>query len=117
MEPITSFDNALHQAVMTILEKVEYLDAKLSKIFCPENEKDATVWLNVAELQNYLPSHPKKQTIYSWTCTRKIPFHKKGRSIMFDKSEIDSWLQSNEHIKSIDEIEREAAEFIRNKSK
>lgn len=117
MEPITSFDNVLHQAVMTILEKVEYLDAKLSKIFSPEHEKVIPAWLNVAELQNYLPSHPKKQTIYSWTCTRKIPFHKKGRSIMFNKSEIDVWLQDSEHIKSLDEIERAAQEFVTKKRK
>lgn len=44
-----------------------------------------------------------------------IPFHKKGRSIMFDKAEIDAWLQKSDYMKPVDEIEQEAKSFINNK--
>lgn len=71
-------------------------------------------WLNVTQLCEYLPSHPKKQTIYSWTSKKRIPYHKKGRSIMFDKGEIDAWLLDGEHFKSESDIEREAKEFVIN---
>lgn len=117
METTLITDTALHKTVMALMEKVDLIDAKLSKMFASTHVRDEQIWLNVSELQAYLPSHPKTQTIYSWTCTRKIPFHKKGRSIMFDKAEIDAWLQDSEHIKSTEEIEREALEFINNKRK
>lgn len=47
----------------------------------------------------------------------RVPFHKKGRSIMFDKKEIDQWLQSGSHYKSQQEIEDEARSFIESKKK
>lgn len=110
-------DTTLQKVVKVLMEKIDALDAKLTKMFTPPHGEAEHIWLNVSELQEYLPSHPKKQTIYSWTSTRKIPFHKKGRSIMFDKAEIDTWLQDSEHIKSVEEIEREALEFINKKCK
>lgn len=105
------------KVVKALIEKLDSIDAKLSKMFASSQDEAGHTWLNVFELQNYLPSHPKKQTIYSWTSTRKIPFHKKGRSIMFDKAEIDAWLQDSEHVKSTEDIAREAIEFINNKRK
>lgn len=109
--------NDVHKMLQYLIEKVEDLGIKIANIYTFGHPKEDINWLNIDELQQYLPSHPKKQTIYTWTSTRKIPFHKKGRSIMFDKDEIDAWLQDSEHIKSIDEIEREAQKFIKSKSK
>ena len=115
MIPIT--DTTLDMFFKILMEKIDTLDEKFSNMFGSARDKKKSSWLNVSELQAYLPSHPKKQTIYSWTSTRKIPFHKKGRSIMFDKAEIDAWLQDSEHVQSIDEIEQEAQKFFNNKSK
>lgn len=117
MANIPTTDTALHKVVNVLMEKIDAIDTKLSKMFAHSQDEAEHIWLNVSELQNYLPSHPKKQTIYSWTSNRKIPFHKKGRSIMFDKAEIDAWLQDSDHIKSIEDIERDALEFINNKHK
>ena len=47
-------------------------------------------WLSVSELSEYLPTHPVEHTIYCWTSNKQIPFHKKGKRIMFLKSEIDA---------------------------
>ena len=110
-------DTTFHKVMKVLMDKIDSIDAKLSKMFASSQDEAEHTWLNVFELQNYLPSHPKRQTIYSWTSTRKIPFHKKGRSIMFDKAEIDAWLQDSEHIKSTEDIEREAMKFINNKRK
>ena len=117
MEKKTKTDTSFHKDMKAFMKKLDSIDAKLSKMFASSQDEAEHTWLNVFELQNYLPSHPKRQTIYSWTSTRKIPFHKKGRSIMFDKAEIDAWLQDSEHIKSVEEIEREAMKFINNKRK
>lgn len=45
---------------------------------------------NIEELTQYL-SIPKA-TLYTWTHQKKIPFIKIGRSIRFDKAEIDEWV-------------------------
>ena len=114
IEEITTFEN-LPKMMATLLQKVEGLYDRLDSIIRPPQEPESKLWLNVSELQAYLPSHPKRQTIYSWTSSRLIPFHKKGRSIMFDKNEIDAWLLDSEHMKSISDLEREANDFVKNK--
>ena len=58
-------------------------------------------WLSVSELSEYLPTHPVEHTIYCWTSNKQIPFHKKGKRIMFLKSEIDEWMQDNNSLCSI----------------
>ena len=63
------------------------------------------------ELCEYLPSHPAEQTVYGWTSCHQIPFHKRGKRIMFLKSEIDAWLHDGKR-KSQKELAEEAAQFI-----
>ena len=105
------------ETLTLIISKLDSLKEQLSSIAHFSTESKMVEWLNVTELCEYLPSHPREQTVYSWTCSRKIPFHKKGRSIMFDKKEIDQWLQSGSHYKSQQEIEDEARSFIESKKK
>ncbi len=109
--------NDVPATLKAILSKVIALEERLIGIEHLSTEDEKVEWLNVAELCKYLPSHPREQTVYSWTCSRKIPFHKKGRSIMFDKKEIDQWLQNNSHYKSEQDLEDEAKSFIENKKK
>lgn len=71
-------------------------------------------WMNLRELCDYLPSHPAAQTVYGWTSCHLIPFHKKGKRIMFLKEEIDTWLHEGK-IKSHKELSKEAEEFIKSK--
>ena len=42
------------------------------------------------------------------------PFHKRGKRIMFLKSEIDAWLRDGK-VKSEKDLEDEAARFIKSK--
>ena len=51
-----------------------------------------------------------------WTSCHQIPFHKKGKRIMFLKSEIDDWLHDGK-MKSQKELEYEAEKFIKPKRK
>ena len=71
-------------------------------------------WMNLKELCDYIPSHPAEQTVYGWTSCHLIPFHKRGKRIMFLKSEIDEWLHAGK-IKSEKDLEDEAAQFIKSK--
>ena len=109
--------NDVPEALSILLSKVEELDTKVNRLVSPNDRKDETIWLNLAELIEYLPTHPAEQTIYSWTSSKKIPFHKKGRRILFNKKEIDEWLQKNDYHKSEIDLEQEALEFINNKRK
>lgn len=108
---MATFENMPHM-LANLTDMVKELCGKVECLTRPEVAENGTQWFNVEELCAYLPSHPRKQTIYSWTSTRRIPFHKKGRSIMFDKAEIDEWLKNNEYMKSVDEIEQEAKSFV-----
>lgn len=112
-QTVTNTD--LSSALALIISRFDALDKKVSSLSHFSTEVKKVEWLNVSELCDYLPSHPREQTVYSWTSSRKIPFHKKGRSIMFDKKEIDAWLEDSDHIKSTEDLDREAYEFVNNK--
>lgn len=93
------------KALAYLIEKVEELDRKLESLGdASSSGKD--VWMGIKELYAYLPTRPATQTVYGWTS----PFHKKGKRIMFLKSEIDKWL-IGEQLKSIREIEADAEAF------
>jgi len=47
---------------------------------------------NVDELSRYL--NVPLPTLYTWTHQRKIPHFKVGRSVRFDRVEIDMWLEA-----------------------
>ena len=47
-------------------------------------------FMNVKELSEYLSVRP--QTIYKWTCYRKIPYYKIGRLPKFDIEEVERWI-------------------------
>ena len=68
--------------------------------------------MNLKELCEYLPSHPGGTDRFTgWTSCHQIPFHKRGKRIMFLKSEIDAWLHDGKR-KSQKELAEEAAQFI-----
>ncbi len=105
----------LPRIVLNLAMRIEELCGKINKVL-PQVEISSEKWFSVDELREYLPQHPVRQTIYGWTCNAIIPFHKKGKSLRFKKSEIDKWLNEG-YCSDIREIEKEAEEFINNKRK
>ncbi len=49
-------------------------------------------FLTVEELSEYLGT--PMPTLYTWTHQKKIPHLKLGRTLRFDRLEIDGWLES-----------------------
>lgn len=98
-------------AIMGILKKLSLLEEKINGIFEHVQSEKEDTWFTVTELCAYLPTHPVEHTIYCWTSNRGIPYHKRGKRIMFLKSEIDEWLKENKS-KSMNEIQREAEEYV-----
>lgn len=107
------FDD-LPKAISWMMNKLKELDLKLDGIASLPKDEPKEQWFNLKELCNYLPSHPAEQTVYGWTSCHQIPFHKKGKRIMFLKSEIDTWLHESK-IKSPKELEVDALQYAKSK--
>lgn len=106
--------NDMPQLMSDVLAKLKELDEKMDRL-APSVKADEPQWFNVSALIDYLPNHPAEQTIYGWTSAMKIPFHKRGKSILFNKAEIDEWLNDSTHHKSVQELERDAMSYISSK--
>ena len=63
-------------------------------------EPNASEWLSLDELCNYLPDKPSKHTIYKYVSRLEIPFHKDKKKLRFKKSEISDWLNANGAVQS-----------------
>jgi|WetSurMetagenome_2_1015567.scaffolds.fasta_scaffold15477_4 hypothetical protein len=101
--------NDVPKAVAHLINKVERIETLLNTKQPQTQEGDR--WLNLDDLCKYHPDHPAKPTVYGWIGQRSIPYHKKGKKLMFLKSEIDSWLKEGRR-KTAAEIQAEAAQFI-----
>ena len=106
--------NDMPQMLAVMYAKLNELGDKVDKLV-PPKQREEPQWLNVAALIEALPTHPADQTIYGWTSARKIPFHKNGKNVIFNKAEIEEWLKSGTYRKSEADLEQEAISFIYNK--
>ena len=97
----------LPKAMSWMMDKLNKLDSKIDGLNNIPQVRPADQWMNLKELCEYLPSHPAEQTVYGWTSCHQIPFHKRGKRIMF----IDTWLHDGKR-KSQKELAEEAAQFI-----
>ena len=104
--------NELPQAVAQLINKVDRIETLLTEKQPEPQERDQ--WMNITDLCAYHPDHPAKPTVYSWIGQRSIPYHKKGKKLMFLKSEIEAWLKASRR-KTAAEIHAEAEEYIRNR--
>jgi uncharacterized coiled-coil protein SlyX/predicted DNA-binding transcriptional regulator AlpA len=104
------------KAMSWMMDKLNELDSKIDGLNNSPQTPPSEIWMNLKELREYLPSHPAEQTVYGWTSCHQIPFHKKGKRIMFLKSEIDDWLHDGK-MNLQKELEQEAENFIKSKRK
>ena len=105
----------LPKALSWVIDKLIQLDLKIDNLASTSQLPPAEQWMNLKELCEYLPSHPAEQTVYGWTSCHLIPFHKKGKRIMFLKSFINLWLRESK-MKSSYELERDAKQFVQSKN-
>ena len=114
MEDMNITFEDLPKAMSWMMDKLNKLDSKIDSLNNIPQVRPADQWMNLKELCEYLPSQPAEQTVYGWTSCHQIPFHKRGKRIMFLKSEIDAWLRDGK-VKSEKDLENEAARFIKSK--
>ena len=104
----------LQKEMSLMMDKLNKLDSKIDGLNNIPLVRPADQWMNLKKLCEYLPSHPAEQTVYGWTSCHQIPFHKRGKRIMFLKSEIDAWLHDGKR-KSQKELAEEAVQFVNSK--
>jgi excisionase family DNA binding protein len=90
-----SFDFLIQQAVEKALMNVSepLLESVVDRIISRkiiENKDEPLTIDQAAEL-----IHKKKQTIYSYCSSGKIPFHKNGNHNIFFRSELVEWLKTS----------------------
>ena len=95
----------VNEAVQSALE--QHQETAVTEL--NESNQKAEV-LNADQAAEFL--HIAKQTLYSMTSRRKIPFYKNGKKILFRKGELKEWLNSGKH-DQISKIEKDARSYVR----
>lgn len=93
-----------------ILERLDRIENAITKLNIDTTIAEVNHPMDIKELTAYLKN--SKSAIYAMTASNKIPHYKSGKRLYFKQSEIDEWIFSNK-IKTNDDIEREAMEYIR----
>lgn len=89
------------------------LDIKHNPIPISEPQQN-NLWLDLNDLIKYDPEKRTKPTFYGYVHEGTIPYHKRGKKLIFLKSEIDEWLKSG-RVKTNSEIEAEAESYLNTK--
>ena len=110
---ISKFDE-LPEAINYLINKVESLEQKVKELGSTKDTPKQQEWLDIDGLCQYVPTHPAKQTVYTWVNEKIIPFYKSSKRLLFLRSEIDDWLRQGRR-KNNEELKREAEAFITKK--
>ncbi|GDX50892.1 excisionase [Bacteroidota bacterium] len=97
----------VNEAVQVALE--QHQETAITEL--AENNLKSEI-LNADQAAEFL--HIAKQTLYSMTSRRKIPFYKNGKKILFRKGELQEWLNSGKHEQEKN-IQREALRYVQDK--
>lgn len=101
----------LPDAVSALFVKLESIEQLLRKDSLKPVQNIQEKWMDLNELCTFLPSKPAKQTVYGWITNKTIPYHKRGKKVFFNRSEIDEWLSSGK-IKTVKEIQADVNAFV-----
>ena len=92
---------------ISIIERLEEVDVKLSRLLQAQEAHGlyrSDELMNISEVAKYLDE--SVQSIYSRTSGRTIPFYKKGKKLLFKKTEILDWLDGQKK-KTVSELQDE----------
>lgn len=106
--------NDIPEVLDYLVQQVDQIGSKLDQLSKP-TKADEERWMDINEVCDYIPCHPAVGTVYKWTSARLIPFHKRGKNVMFKKSEIDRWIQG-ESIRTKEDVKAEALADFKGKA-
>ena len=93
-----------------ILEKLDRIEKAIAALNTTNPIQVNNTPMDVKDLSAYLKL--SISAIYKLTSTSEIPHYKSGKRLYFKKEDIDEWIFSH-RIKTRDDIEKEAMEYIR----
>ena len=80
--------NNLPEAVAALSDKID----RLLSLQQNASSEHSVNWMTLEQTCAYIPGKPAKSTVYGLVSERGIPYHKKGKRLIFLKSEIDAWI-------------------------
>lgn len=107
------FDD-LPGVVATLVEEVKSLRQVIDERLSTPQPEPANKWMDVKELQKFLPDHPAAPTVYGWIRNGLIPYYKKGKKLSFKRSEIEEWMNSGRQLTDA-EIASAAEDYVNRK--
>lgn len=93
-----------------ILERLDRIEKAIAAINTTNPIQINNTPMDVKDLSAYLKL--SISAIYKLTSTSEIPHYKSGKRLYFKKEDIDEWIFSH-RIKTRDDIDKEAMEYIR----
>ncbi len=93
-----------------ILERLDRIEKAIAALNTTNPIQVNNTPMDVKDLSEYLKL--SVSAIYKLTSTSEIPHYKSGKRLYFKKEEIDEWIFSK-RIKTRDDIENEAMEYLR----
>jgi excisionase family DNA binding protein len=93
-----------------ILERLDRIEKAIASLNITNPIQINNAPMDVKDLSEYLKL--SVSAIYKLTSTSEIPHYKSGKRLYFKKEEIDEWIFSK-RIKTRDDIENEAMEYLR----
>lgn len=98
-----------------IMDKLNSIEDLLKTLLKNDKvEVPVTEILNLNQAAEHLSI--TKSTLYKKTSERSIPHFKQGKRLYFKRNELDTWL-TEQKVKTISELEREANDYIMKKGK
>ena len=103
--------NDLPDVVATLADEIRSLRTLVESGRNTAQPDTSNPWMTLKELQQFHPEHPAAPTIYGWVRSGLIPYYKKGKKLIFKRSEIEDWLNAGRQ-KTDEEMETEAINYI-----
>lgn len=106
--------NDMPKALAYLVDNVVRLESLLEKQHQATAPEPTCKWMDIKELQAFLPDHPAASTVYGWIRNGLIPYYKKGKKLSFKRSEIEEWMNSGRQ-QTDAELEAAAQDYINRK--
>ena len=102
------------KALAYLVDKIDRLETLLEKQQQTPASEPISKWMDIKELQVFLPDHPATPTVYGWIRNGLIPYYKKGKKLSFKRSEIEDWMNSGRQATDA-EVSAAAEDYINRK--
>lgn len=90
-------EGIVKEAVETALTQNQELNASFQ---VQKQESNPIEFLDAGQAADFL--HLAKQTLYTLTHKKKVPFYKNGKKILFKKHELQEWMDSGRQFQADD---------------